>query len=96
MHGFRYLNNVTTLAFDAEACNGCGVCVEVCPHNVFALGDCVVSVVDRDGCIECGACALNCELGAIKVDAGVGCAVGLYTEWWRERTHRRAPRPTCC
>jgi len=27
--------------------------------------------------MECGACALNCEYGAISVDAGVGCATAL-------------------
>jgi len=27
--------------------------------------------------MECGACALNCEFGAISVNSGVGCAAAL-------------------
>jgi len=31
----RYLENVVTLQLDTETCNGCGMCVNVCPHGVF-------------------------------------------------------------
>jgi len=34
-------------------------------------------VMDKDLCMECGACALNCEYGAITVNSGVGCAAAL-------------------
>ncbi len=34
-------------------------------------------VTDKDLCMECGACALNCEFGAIAVNTGVGCAAAL-------------------
>jgi len=50
------------------------MCVDVCPHGVFALEAGRAKVVDRDLCMECGACALNCPADAISVDAGVGCA----------------------
>jgi Fe-S-cluster-containing hydrogenase component 2 len=36
-------------------------------------------VTDRDLCMECGACAMNCEFGAITVNAGVGCASAIIT-----------------
>lgn len=96
MRGFHYLENVATLRHDEAACNGCAVCVEVCPHQVFALAEGEVRVIARDACIECGACALNCELGAITVDSGVGCASGIYAEWWREVTKSRRPSAGCC
>ena len=35
------------------------------------------AIVDRDACMECGACALNCAAKAISVDAGVGCAAAV-------------------
>jgi ferredoxin len=31
--------------------------------------------------MECGACALNCPAGALKVDAGVGCAAAIIYSW---------------
>ena len=69
-----YIRNGQTLALDRELCNGCGRCVEVCPHEVFAIEGGKARIVDREACMECGACANNCEPGAISVRAGVGCA----------------------
>jgi NAD-dependent dihydropyrimidine dehydrogenase PreA subunit len=73
----RYLEEVVTLELETERCNGCGMCIHVCPHGVFALIDKRAALVDRGACMECGACALNCEQGAIHVRAGVGCAAGV-------------------
>jgi ferredoxin len=96
MPGLRYLSNVVTLKLDEKKCNGCGTCLTVCPHAVFALHDHKAQIVDRDACMECGACARNCPPGAIEVDAGVGCATavlkGAVTGKW-------APcgcGPSCC
>jgi NAD-dependent dihydropyrimidine dehydrogenase PreA subunit len=72
MEALRYIPDVTTLAFNAEACVGCGMCTIVCPHGVFALNGKTAEVVDRDGCMECGACATNCPTEAISVSPGVG------------------------
>jgi ferredoxin len=33
--------------------------------------------VDRDACMECGACARNCPVAALRVRAGVGCAAAV-------------------
>lgn len=75
--GLSYLRGVTTLRFSPERCDGCGRCVEVCPHAVFALSGGRAAVVDADRCMECGACRLNCPRAAIEVTAGVGCAAAL-------------------
>lgn len=73
----KYLANVTTLTYAAEKCTGCGRCVEVCPHSVFVLQERRAQISDRDRCMECGACALNCDFGALAVNSGVGCAAAL-------------------
>jgi ferredoxin len=73
----KYLADVTTLEFSAEKCTGCGRCVEVCPHSVFEMEEKKAKLIDRDLCMECGACANNCEFGAITVDYGVGCAAAI-------------------
>ena len=48
-----------------EHCIGCGMCLAVCPHQVFAMQDRKATIVDRNGCMECGACALNCPVAAL-------------------------------
>lgn len=73
----RYLKNVVTLQLDENRCTGCGMCMEVCPHDVLEFRGRHVQIRDRDACIECGACARNCSFSAITVNAGVGCASAI-------------------
>jgi NAD-dependent dihydropyrimidine dehydrogenase PreA subunit len=69
-----YLRDVTTLKLHEEMCTGCKVCTLVCPRDVLKMEGKKVRIVEKDACIECGACALNCAFDAITVKAGVGCA----------------------
>lgn len=73
----KYLSGVASLELIPEKCTGCGRCVEVCPHGVFIMEEKKASIADRDRCMECGACALNCAFDAIRVKAGVGCAQAI-------------------
>ncbi len=75
----KYIKNVTTLALDMEKCTGCERCTEVCPHAVFILENRKAEITDRDACMECGACALNCPVQALSVSPGVGCAAAILT-----------------
>ena len=70
----KHLSNVVTLRYESEKCTGCKTCIDVCPRGVFGISDKRAYVIDRDLCVECGACENNCEYGALKVDTGVGCA----------------------
>jgi NAD-dependent dihydropyrimidine dehydrogenase PreA subunit len=45
------------------ACNGC---VEVCPVKALKREDLIV--VDKDKCIDCGACITACEHNAITFE----------------------------
>ncbi len=69
----KYLE-MNTLKYDAKKCTGCGMCTVVCPHRVFEMKGKKAWPSGKKKCIECGACMMNCAYGAIKVEAGPGCA----------------------
>ena len=78
----KYLKNVSTLVFYTEKCVGCGRCTEVCPHGVFETNEKKARLVDKNFCMECGACALNCPAKAIDVSVVVGCAAAVIMSWF--------------
>jgi len=52
------------IAINAERCNGCGACVEVCPTGALHLVDGRVTL-DGALCRECEACLAACPNGVI-------------------------------
>ena len=79
----RYLSEVATLKYLPENCTGCGRCAEVCPHGVFVMDGRKAALTDKDLCMECGACQMNCAYDAISVDSGVGCAAAIINGFIR-------------
>lgn len=79
MERLRYFSEVLTLELLQEKCDNCGMCVKVCPHEVFEIIEKKVRITGRDYCMECGACKRNCPQGAIVLDVGdgCGCATGI-------------------
>ena len=73
----EYLSDVVTLRLDGERCIGCRMCLVVCPRRVFSWDGSKAEIRDRDLCMECGACKMNCPSGAIEVRSGVGCAYAI-------------------
>jgi NAD-dependent dihydropyrimidine dehydrogenase PreA subunit len=99
MKNRAYIGNGSSLAIDQGLCIGCGDCLDVCPHGVIELVEAaamparklpsIARVFRREGCMECGACARNCPVGAIAVQAGVGCAAAIIVG------KLRGTEPTC-
>jgi len=89
MNKLKYLSGVVSLQLDRTKCIGCRECLNVCPHQVFILFEKKAAIGDRDSCMECGACALNCSTQAISVRKGVGCAQGIINGLMR------GTKPTC-
>ena len=77
MNNMTYLKDVVTLQLDENKCTGCGMCLEVCPHDVFKMNSSHAVIQNRDACMECGACSRNCPVDAISVESGVGCAAAV-------------------
>ncbi len=48
------------------------MCARVCPQAVFVYRDKKAQIEDLDGCMECGACSMNCPVEAINLNPGVG------------------------
>jgi len=57
-----------TTVIDRELCNGCGLCVDVCPADTITLKE-KKAFVTGDQSLGCGHCAAACPTGAIKVEA---------------------------
>ncbi len=76
-----YISGVTTIALDAAKCNGCRICMKVCPHSVFGPLNGKVQILEPDECMECGACVMNCSEDALSVHPGVGCAAAILKGW---------------
>jgi NAD-dependent dihydropyrimidine dehydrogenase PreA subunit len=74
-----------TLRLDPGRCINCKRCMVVCPHEVFAEGSGHVELARPNDCMECGACAKNCPVQAIKVLSGVGCAWAMIAAAIRGR-----------
>lgn len=77
MKNLIYLKDVVTLQLEPDKCIGCGMCMQVCPHEVLAIPSKKAEIIHKDACMECGACQMNCPTGAISVDVGVGCAAAV-------------------
>jgi NAD-dependent dihydropyrimidine dehydrogenase PreA subunit len=56
-------------SLDEQKCNGCEICFNVCPCDVFRLssGAPGVRIAYPEDCQTCFACELDCPEGAIYV-----------------------------
>lgn len=71
--------SVKVLDYDYKRCNGCGICVTLCPVEALVLGpvveiatglDAPPVLIDVNACVFCGMCEAFCPVGAyeMKVD----------------------------
>jgi len=55
------------VAVDSKSCNGCGICLDVCPRGVYKLANSQSIVDDGGKCENCTACAKQCPQKAISI-----------------------------
>lgn len=58
------------LIIDKKSCNGCNICVKVCPQMILELVDKKVRVKDESRCMGCFGCEDECKAGAIRLMRG--------------------------
>ena len=56
-----------SIFIDQLACNGCYVCVDLCPTNALKIISGTAQVIDML-CIDCEACVIRCPARAIFKD----------------------------
>jgi len=92
MYNFKYLSETLSLTINTEKCNGCGMCINVCPHAVFKIENKKATVPGYEYCMECGACKLNCPTKAITMNVGngCGCATGIIEGYFNKNSNECA------
>lgn len=65
------------ITIHAERCNGCGACLEVCPHGALYLVE-GKAVVDETLCHECEVCINACPMEAIEITGQVSVAIPTH------------------
>lgn len=60
------MNREVTTFIDKAFCNGCGLCIKVCPKDVISM-QAEKAVVSGEESINCGHCFAVCPAGAITV-----------------------------
>jgi len=56
-----------SVEIDREKCDGCGVCVEICPLDALRLDEEDKAYVKYNECWYCGCCELECPRKAVKL-----------------------------
>ena len=79
------------LKYDADACIGCGACVERCPMGAITIDDDGKCVMDRQ-CIRCGQCAYICPAEARKLTAKPANEIRLPADDWKAKELQKARR----
>jgi len=59
------MNSPTSVEIDMEQCNGCGICVEICPLDCLRMDENEKAFLKYDECWYCGSCTLECPKDAI-------------------------------
>lgn len=56
-----------SVEIDKNKCDGCGICVEICPMDALRLDTKGKAYMKYDECWYCGCCVIDCPQKAVKL-----------------------------
>jgi len=59
------MNSAMSVEIDLDECNGCGICVKICPLDCLRMDEDEKAYMKYDECWYCGSCTLDCPQDAI-------------------------------
>ena len=100
----KYLDNKDHAVVNTSRCTGCGICTDVCPHQLFIIDGAKAVIKEPERCIGCGACMKNCPFDAVAVKTGVGCAAAVFNSILKRGSKKAGScsceidedTPSCC
>jgi pyruvate formate lyase activating enzyme len=67
-HNPEALSSGAQIAWLDSRCIGCGVCFQICPHQVHEMGADGRRLLHRERCEQCGGCVAECYCGALVIE----------------------------
>lgn len=58
------------ITHNPSKCGGCQLCVDSCPNKAIVVDVVGNLYIDKDACLECGACVKECPMGAMEKKDG--------------------------
>jgi NAD-dependent dihydropyrimidine dehydrogenase PreA subunit len=59
------MNEKLSVEINRDSCNGCGICVDICPLDCFRIDEDEKAFMKYDECWYCGSCTLECPQKAM-------------------------------
>ena len=66
-YGVKVIELSEKIVKDDEKCTNCGLCISLCPMDVFKLNEEYKVVADVERCIHCGFCVSACPRKALHL-----------------------------
>ena len=66
-YGVQVIELVEKIVKDDEKCTHCGLCMSLCPMDVFKFDGEYRIIADVDKCIHCGFCVNACPTKALRI-----------------------------
>ena len=61
------MNQTMSVKISKDLCDGCGICVDICPLDCLRLNENEKAFMKYDECWYCGSCTLECPVDAIML-----------------------------